>query len=106
MQMRQLSATLDAKVAQLDKQLHSLHQRQRGLEQQDDATQAQAIDNEIAALNQLRSKLLKSKDLAWRAHQLSSQNDEQQRARQRLVGLTMCGVSILGALVLIYIALQ
>lgn len=99
MQIRQLSAALDAKLAQLDQQLQRLEK------QQQQAPDQQLVD-EMAALNQIRDKLLKSKDIAWRAHQLRDDNDEQRRARQRMTGLIMCGMSLLGAVALIYFALQ
>lgn len=102
MQIRQLSAALDAKLAQLDQQLLQLEQQ---LGQQTDKTDQQLLED-IAALHLIRAKLLKSKDLAWRAHKLQDDNDEHRRARQRVVGLLLCGVSLAGAVALLYIALQ
>ncbi len=102
MHIRQISAALDTKLAQLDKQLKQLQDQQ--LRQGDNPEQSLLED--IAALNQMRNKLLKSKDIVWRAHQLRDDNDEQRRARQRALGLAMCGLSLLGAVVLIYFALQ
>ncbi|MFC3114200.1 hypothetical protein [Cellvibrio fontiphilus] len=102
MHIRQISAALDTKVAQLDKQLKQLQDQQQ---RQGDNPEPNLLED-ITALNQMRDKLLKSKDLAWRAHQLRDANDEERRARQRAMGLAMCGVSLLGALLLIYFALQ
>jgi hypothetical protein len=99
MQIRQISAALDTKLAQLDQQL-------KQLEKQHQQAPDQQLVEEIAALNQIRDKLLKSKDIAWRAHQLRTDNDEEKRARQRMTGLIMCGLSVLGAVALIYFALQ
>lgn len=102
MHIRQLSAALDTKLAQLDQQLKQLE-----LEQiHQGSSAAPQLAEDIAALTQIRSKLLKSKEIAWRAHQLQDEGDEHRRARQRLVGLLLCGISLAGALVLIYIALQ
>jgi DNA-binding transcriptional MerR regulator len=100
MQIRQISAALDAKLAQLDQQLKQLEEQQQG-----EGTDPQ-LGKDIAALQQIRAKLLKSKDIAWRAHQLRDNGDEQRRARQRISGLFLCGVSVVGAVALIYIALQ
>lgn len=100
MQIRQISAVLDAKLAQLDQQLKQLEEQQQG------NTADPQLLNDIAALHQIRSKLLKSKDIAWRAHQLRDDGDEQRRARQRISGLLLCGLSVVGAVALIYFALQ
>lgn len=101
MQIRQISAALDAKLAQLDQQLKQLEQQHQ---EQGNNPDQQLVDD-IAALHQIRDKLLKSKDIAWRAHQLRDENDEQRRARQRMSGLFLCGVSVVGAVLLIYFAL-
>ncbi len=102
MHIRQLSAALDAKLAQLDHQLKELeaqHQQAGGLADPQ-------VTRDIAALQQIRDKLLKSKDIAWRAHQLRDNKDEQRRARQRAMGLILCGLSLLGGVLLLYLALQ
>ena len=96
MQIRQVSAALDHKLAQLDQQLKKLEQER---EQQPNPQLAQ----DILALQQIRAKLVKSKDIAWRAHQLQHQNDEQSRARQRVIGLSLCIFSVIGAGVLLYL---
>lgn len=100
MQIRQVSAALDHQLAQLDKQLKKLEAQQNGQE-----PNAQ-LNQDIIALQQIRAKLIKSKDLAWRAHQLQDQNDEQRRARQRVIGLSLCTFSVIGAGVLVYLVLQ
>lgn len=102
MQIHQISAVLDTKLAQLDQQLKQLEEQH----QQQGSSPDQQLVDDIAALNQIRDKLLKSKDIAWRAHQLRDNNDEQRRARQRMTGLFMCGLSLLGAVALVYFALQ
>ncbi|MDF3014750.1 MAG: hypothetical protein K0Q78_2954 [Cellvibrio sp.] len=100
MQIRQVSAALDHKLAQLDQQLKKLeHQR----EQQNNSEPNPQLEQDILALQQIRTKLVKSKELAWRAHQLQHQNDEQSRARQRMIGLSLCIFSVIGAGVLLYL---
>lgn len=98
MQIRQVSAALDHKLAQLDQQLKKLEQ-----EQQNNSAPNPQLAQDILALQQIRTKLVKSKDLAWRAHQLQHQNDEQARARQRVIGLSLCIFSVIGAGVLLYL---
>jgi hypothetical protein len=101
MQISQVTAALDLKLTQLDQQLKALEQ-----ERINPARSASEIDNDIDSLLKIRTKLVKSKDIAWRAHQLQSQNDDQRRARQRLIGLSLCGVSLIGAGVLLAFALN
>jgi septal ring factor EnvC (AmiA/AmiB activator) len=98
MQIRQVSAALDHKLAQLDQQLKKLEQ-----EQQNSSESNPQLAQDILALQQIRTKLVKSKDIAWRAHQLQHQNDEQARARQRVIGLSLCIFSVVGAGVLLYL---
>jgi hypothetical protein len=100
MQIRQVSAALDHKLAQLDQQLKKLEQER---EQQDSSQPNPQLAQDILALQQIRAKLVKSKDIAWRAHQLQHQNDEQSRARQRVIGLSLCIFSVIGAGVLVYL---
>jgi hypothetical protein len=101
MQIRQISAALDHKLAQLDKQLKTLEQER---EQQTSEQQAAQKEEDILALRSIRAKLLKSKDLAWRAHELKAQNEDQGRARQRAIGISLCIFSVLGAGLLILFA--
>ena len=98
MQIRQVSAALDSQLAQLDQKLKQLEQEQR------DSPSSQR-HQDIEALQQVRAKLEKSKALAWRAHELQDQNDEANRARQRLIGLSLCAISLIGAAVLLFFAL-
>lgn len=103
MQISQVTAALDLKLTQLDQQLKTLEQERI---QPNPARSTPEIDNDIDSLLKIRTKLVKSKDIAWRAHQLQSQNDDQRRARQRLIGLSLCGVSLIGAGVLLAFALN
>lgn len=98
MQIRQVSAALDSKLAQLDKKLKQLEQEQRD-------TPTTQLDQDIAALQKMREKLVKSKAIAWRAHELQDQGDEAKRAQQRLMGLSLCALSLIGAAVLLFIVL-
>ena len=96
MQIQQVSAALDSKLAQLDKKLKQLEKEQAN-------TPSPQLSKDIEALQKMRAKLIKSKVIAWKAHQLQDQNDEAKRARQRLMGLTLCAISIVGAVILVYL---
>lgn len=99
MQIRQVSAALDGKLLELDKKL-------KQLEQQKERAPSAELNQDIEALQRVREKLIKSKALAWQAHRLQDQGDEAQRARQRLMGLSLCALSLVGALVLIYLVIR
>lgn len=103
MQIRQISATLDHKLAQLDQQLKKLEYER---DQASGTTSGTRIEKDIQALQTIRAKLVKSKDIAWRAHQLQYANDEQNRARQRLIGLSLCTISVIGAGLLLMFVLN
>jgi hypothetical protein len=103
MQIRQVSATLDRKLAQLDQQLKKLEEQRAP---HNGSKPNPHIEQDILALQQMRIKLVKSKDIAWRAHQLQHQNDENGRARQRVIGLSLCIFSVIGAGVLLYLVLN
>lgn len=96
MQIHQVSAALDSKLAQLDKKLKQLEQEQTD-------TPRDGLQQDIAALQKIRAKLVKSKAIAWRAHELQDQNNEAKRARQRLMGLTLCAISLVGAAILVFL---
>lgn len=103
MQIRELSAAVDVKLRQLDKQLDELNRKQSNNDDGDDRQTKQ----EIEALIQIRHKLVKSRDLAVKAHQLERDTNEHYRARQRIIGLVLCGISLLGGLALIaYVIVQ
>jgi hypothetical protein len=103
MQIRQVSAALDHKLAQLDQQLKKLESQRA---QQPESEPRPQLEQDILALQQIRTKLIKSKDIAWRAHQLQYQNDEHRRERQRVIGLSLCVFSVIGGAVLLYLVLQ
>jgi hypothetical protein len=96
MQIHQLSAAVDIKLRQLDKQLDALTR-----EQSSAGNDNPQLAQDIEALVQIRHKLVKSRDLALKAHQLERDTNEQHRARQRLVGLVLCGISLLAGLALL-----
>jgi|GEM_PF-4426329 hypothetical protein len=101
MQIGQISARLDASLRKLDKQLDELQHKQK------DSTpdMHEQLATDIAHLQQMRDKLIRSRDLALRAYQLERDTDyqarERSRARQRMLGLGLCVFSLLAGIALL-----
>lgn len=99
MKINELSANIDQKVTELEQQLENL-QTQRT--QTTDPSSDQKLLADIAALNKIKLKLLKSREIAWRAHQLlREQEDQRSDDRKRLLGIALCIFSAVGAVTLI-----
>lgn len=111
MRIDELAAQIDSRLQQLDQQLDTLAQR-KAQASRDGASEAglAELNREQAALQQLRNKLVKSHQLAQRAHQLERETNtqvrEQRRQRQRWLGLSLCIVSGVMLLVSSYLLLQ
>jgi hypothetical protein len=98
MQINQLSAQIDQKLNELDQRLVRLNEQHRVAS---GSEQAQ-LGTDIQALELIKNKLLKSRDIAWRAHELQQEHqDLKQLERKRWIGLTLCVLSAIGAVVLI-----
>lgn len=99
MQITELSANIDQKLTELDRQLEALQQNHA---QTLDAAQQKKLAADIAALGKIKLKLLKSKDIAWRAHQLQCEQDTHRLDDQkRLLGLILCIASAIAAVLLL-----
>lgn len=86
MQINHLSANIERNLARLDQQLANL----RDARQQVDNAAATVIDNDIATLLDTRARLLKSRSLAQRAHQLQQRTNPTERdTRYRTLGLAL-----------------
>lgn len=92
MNIQQLSANIDEKLAQLDRQINALQKLKPSTEN----PEQNAAD--IEALEQLRRKLLKSRDIAWRAHKLQKDGDEKLMRQKRWLGIGLCLISGIGLL--------
>ena len=104
MQITELSARIDHKLTELDQQLAQLQSRHAEAQ---DPQQQQQLATDIRALTNIRTKLLKSKDIAWRAHELQNDRAENRRYdQQRLLGLVLCIISGAAALVLVGVYFQ
>lgn len=96
MKIKQLSARIDQQLASVDAKLAEL-----GDSSKDATTDASSQEERIALLN-AREKLLKSKDLAWRAHNLQEQDDVQRQLRRtHQVGIALCLISVVAIIALI-----
>jgi hypothetical protein len=93
--IQQLSNNIDQKLAQLDVQLANLKQQD---------TSEQTL-KDIAALETIKNKLHKSRNIMWQAHELQRGNDQQRLREKRMLGIGLCIVSALGLLGLILIVL-
>ena len=93
--IQQLSNNIDQKLAQLDVQLSNLKQQ---------ASSEQTL-KDIAALEAIKNKLQKSRNIMWQAHELQRGNDQQRLREKRMLGIGLCIVSALGLLGLIFIVL-
>lgn len=101
MQIKQLSALLDTKVAELDARVIK---QQKNLSEANEADTQDKIKQELDELARLRGKLIKSKELAWEAHSLERHSNARLNQRKAMIGLTLCifgGVSLLILLLII-----
>ncbi len=103
MHINQVSAALDNKLEQLSQQLQVLDDK---ISTTADSHEQERLEKDKAALEAIRRKMIKSKELAWQAHRLQDENNEQKRARQRLIGLALCGLSLLGAGLLVAVVVS
>jgi hypothetical protein len=97
MDINQLSANIDTKLVQLDQQLSQLKLQLTKIEGGED----QELRKTITTLEQVKHKLIKSRDIAWRAHELQSSNDHTQLKRNRMIGLGLCIFSGLGLIAIV-----
>ncbi len=88
----ELSARLNDKLVDLQKQKLALHQAHQSLE---DPAARQLLENDMAALSRIERKLEKSRELAWQAYRLRQQsltNTKRLHRRRRLaLGLFLFG---------------
>ena len=101
MQIDELSANIDQKLTVLEQELAALKQRSANSQ---DAAEKEQIAHDLLALGKIKTKLLKSRQIAWRAHQLlMEQEDHRVNDRNRTLGLILCILSGVLAVVLISI---
>jgi hypothetical protein len=96
MNIDQLSKQIKAKTIQLNQQIAALEARQQAA----DKAQDPKLAAEIAALQELKAKLVKSGDIARRAYELQQGGSEEARLRQRRLAIGLCMFSGLGLLII------
>jgi hypothetical protein len=99
MQITTLSNQLEQKLVELDQRLDGLR---RELATSQDEAERHKLSSDLDALEVIKDKLIKSRDIAWRAYDLQQQTREMKQIRRnRWIGLTLCVISVLGGLILI-----
>ena len=93
MNIQELTANIDQKLAQLEQQISKLQKQS----QQSDSNPEQ-IATDIAALQELKKKLIKSREIALRAHKLQREGDENIMRQKRWLGITLLIISVAGLL--------
>lgn len=99
MNIQQISNNIDVKVAQIDKQVAALKHR---LTTENNSEQ---LNKDIAALEQIKSKLQKSRNIMWQAHELQQGSDQKRMREKRLLGIGLCVVSGLGLVAMLVFVL-
>ncbi|RYY74967.1 MAG: hypothetical protein EOO52_11695 [Gammaproteobacteria bacterium] len=103
MNIQQISLNIDQKVAQIDKQLDGLQQKLTNATE-DQATSDQ-LHKDVAALERIKTKLLKSRSIMWEAHELQRETDQARLQGKRWLGIGLCILSGLGLLALVIVVL-
>jgi len=99
MNIQQLSNNIDQKLAQLDKQLATLQQRLISEGNNDQ------LRKEITALEQIKRKLQKSRNIMWQAHELQQGSDQKRLNQKRWLGIGLCVISGLGLMAVLLVIL-
>lgn len=96
MNIQQLSANIDHKLIKLDRQIETLqHRIAAGTEESDQLTK------DLRALENIKSKLVKSQAIMWQAHSLQNQEDKNALRNRRLLGIALLVFSGTGMLAII-----
>jgi uncharacterized coiled-coil protein SlyX len=103
MQIKQLSAMLDTKLAELDARVVK---QEKNLSNTEITEEKNKIQLELNELARLRNKLIKSKELAWEAHSLEKNSNKKLNQRKAIIGLVLCAIGGITALVLLYIVIS
>jgi hypothetical protein len=105
MNIQEISLNIDQKIVQIDKQLASLQQRLKaGIPNENEQSDNEQLRKDVAALERIKTKLQKSRDIMWEAHDLQRGTDQKRLREKRWLGIGLCVVSGLG-LVAIFIVM-
>lgn len=95
MNIQQISANIDRQLVKIELQLAQLNLKvQAG---------GEGAQEQVALLEQMKAKLLKSKALAMETQALVGTSDSESRRQKRLFGMGLAITSSLGILVLLYL---
>ena len=97
MNIQEISLNIDQKVVQIDKQLADLQQRLITV----DESENEQLLKDIAALERIKTKLQKSRNIMWEAHDLQQGNDQKRLREKRWLGIGLCVLSGLGLLAIL-----
>jgi hypothetical protein len=98
MNIQQLSHNIDQKLTLLDQQVTGLKQK---LSNGD--SDSEQLLKDIRALENIKKKLEKSRNIMWQAHDLQSGADQHRMQQKRWLGIALCLISGLGLLGLIFL---
>lgn len=98
MNIQQISNNIDQKLTQLDQQLGQLHAQLAGA----DGNREQLL-KDVAALEQIKTKLKKSRNIMWQAHELERGSDRKRTREKHLLGLALLVISGLGLLAMLFL---
>ena len=101
MDIQTISSNIDDNLEKLEKELLS---RQEQLQHCQDAESIKALEKDIDALNTVKKKLITSKDIAWRAHNLR-QESEHHMSRSRF-GIILWLLAFISIFLLGYVAIN
>ena len=97
MNIQEISLNIDQKVVQIDKQLAGIQQRLITV----DKSENEQLLKDIAALERIKTKLQKSRNIMWEAHDLQHGNDQKRLREKRWLGIGLCVLSGLGLLAIL-----
>lgn len=98
MNIQQISNNIDQKLAQLDQQLVQIHAQLAST----DNNREQLLKDALA-LEQIKSKLQKSRNIMWQAHELERGSDRKRTREKHLFGLALLVISSLGLLGMLFL---
>jgi len=101
MNIQQLSNNIDQKLGLLNQQLATLH-----LKIKNGDSNTEQLLKEVNALENIKTKLEKSRNIMWQAHDLQSNTDQKRLRQKRLLGIGLCIVSGVGLLLLLLLLLK
>lgn len=104
MNIQQISNNIDQKLAQLDQQLVQIHAQLANTDNHSEQLLREQLLKDAIALEQIKTKLQKSRNIMWQAHELERGSDRKRTREKHLLGLALLAISGLGVVGLLFIA--